>query len=57
MQGLEVSSHQGSNFGPMESMPDLGPDMHFNNMQEPPHPGAPSHGDSNQMAAWFDTDL
>lgn len=54
MQGLEIGSHQGSNFGPMDSMPDLGPDMHFDSMGS--HNQGPG-SQSNQMAAWFDTDL
>ena len=60
MQGLEIGSHQGSNFGPM---PDLGSsDLHFDSLDHNPL-GTPtqSHGgpppQDNQMAAWFDTDL
>nr|AAL49497.1 beta-catenin [Chaetopterus variopedatus] len=63
MQGLEIGSHQGSNYGPMDGIPDLGPPqgkMQFESMDnsgmhpQPPHPG---QQDNNQMAAWFDTDL
>lgn len=57
MQGLEIGSQHGSNFGPMDAMPDLGPDMHFAADGTPHGQGPPSHSDSSQMAAWFDTDL
>jgi catenin beta 1 len=61
MQGLEIASQQGSNYGPM---PDLGPnmDLSFQGSDMPPqhppqqHPGQ-HHGSQDQMAAWFDTDL
>ena len=63
MQGLDIGSHQGSNYGPM---PDLGTsDLHFDGLDnnpmgapapQPPHGAGPQHPD-NQMAAWFDTDL
>ncbi|XP_064646088.1 catenin beta-like [Lineus longissimus] len=51
MQGLDISSHQGSNYGHMEPLPDLGPgiDSNLEQMQT----GQPT----DQMAAWFDTDL
>ena len=60
MQGLEIGSHHGSNFGPMDTtMPDLGPNagsLDFQNMDSTGMHHAGSHGDQNQMAAWFDTD-
>lgn len=60
MQGLEIGSHHGSNYGPMDHM-DLPPPPHpdqnqltFQNLDEMP---PPPPQDQNQMAAWFDTDL
>lgn len=57
---MDMGSHPGSNYGPMDHM-DLGPpppggqDMNYEHMDPslPPPPGA----DQSQMAAWFDTDL
>ena len=65
MQGLEIGSHHGSNYGPMDTtMPELGPsaDLDFQNLDSsgmhPQQQQPPQHqGDQNQMAAWFDTDL
>ncbi|XP_013379954.1 catenin beta isoform X2 [Lingula anatina] len=56
MQGLDVGSHQGSNYGPMDQLPDLGTpsaELNFENLD------SITPGDPNQMAAaaWFDTDL
>lgn len=59
MQGLEIGSHQGSNYGnPMDPMPDLGTgDLHFDRMDSSGmRPQGPPQ-DQSQMAAWFDTDL
>ncbi|GAB1599101.1 catenin beta-like [Argonauta hians] len=58
MQGLEIGSHQGSGYGPMDNLPDLGPppadDLNFENLDT----GLPAHtGDNNQGMAWYDTDL
>ena len=68
MQGLEIASQHGSNFGGGQmdpNLPDLGPHMDLSfqdsqphTQQQPPnhpHPNQPPHQD--QMAAWFDTDL
>ena len=52
MQGLDISSHQGSAYGGMDPLPDLGPglDPSFDHL-----PGMPAS--DNHMSAWFDTDL
>ncbi len=63
MQGLEIGSQHGSNYGPMDPM-DMGgaaPPQHFDggmdsSMGGPPPPNQ-QNPDQNQMAAWFDTDL
>ena len=64
MQGMDMGSHHGSNYGPMDHM-DMGPppppppqgqDMNFEGMENMPPPPPPGQ-DQNQMAAWFDTDL
>ena len=58
MQGLEIGSHQGSNFGGPMDMPDLGQtDLHFDGMENSGMRPAHNEQDQNQMAAWFDTDL
>jgi hypothetical protein len=59
MQGLEIGSQQGSNYGGPMDMPDLGPsDLHFDGMENSGmRPAQNEHQDQNQMAAWFDTDL
>lgn len=61
MQGLEIGSHHGSNYGPMDTtMPELGPNANidFQSLDNSGMHPAPPHGaDQNQMAAWFDTDL
>lgn len=59
MQGLEIGSHHGSNYGGPMDMPDLGPtDLHFDGMDNTGMRPAPTeHPDQSQMAAWFDTDL
>jgi len=64
MQGLEIGSHHGSNYGPMDPMPDLGPntDLHFENldnanMNSTQHQQQQHQQHQDQMAAWFDTDL
>ena len=59
MQGLEIGSHHGSNYGGPMDMPDLGPtDLHFDGMENTGMRPAPAeHPDQSQMAAWFDTDL
>jgi len=51
MQGLEIGSQHGSNYGQMDHMDmSVGPaPPHFDNIDGNP--------DQNQMAAWFDTDL
>lgn len=60
MQGLEIGSQHGSNYGPMDHMDMSGaPPPHFEGMDNsgmapPPNQQNP---DENQMAAWFDTDL
>ncbi|XP_074644359.1 catenin beta-like isoform X2 [Tubulanus polymorphus] len=53
MQGLDISSHHGSNYSPLDPLPDLGPgiDSNLEHMHAANQPG-----DSSQMA-WFDTDL
>lgn len=56
MQGLDISSQQGSGYG-MDPMADMGPPsvgMNFENMDTGMQQ---QQQDSNQMAAWFDTDL
>eukprot|EP00918_Siedleckia_nematoides_P086845 GHVU01191114.1.p1 GENE.GHVU01191114.1~~GHVU01191114.1.p1 ORF type:complete len:806 (-),score=97.60 GHVU01191114.1:991-3330(-) len=57
MQGLEIGSQHGSNYGGggMDPMSDMsGQNMHFEGgMGHQPPPGT----DPTQMAAWFDTDL
>ena len=57
MQGLEIGSHQGSNYGNPMDMPDLtSGDMHFDSMDNSTmRRDGPQ--DPSQMAAWFDTDL
>jgi catenin beta 1 len=64
MQGLEIGSHHGSNYGPMDhNVMDLGPggggDFNIENLDNPSMSHGPpqQQGDQNQMAAWFDTDL
>lgn len=65
MQGLEIGSQQGSNYGaPLDpNLPDLGPNMDLSfqgEMQAQHNNQAPPSQQSNQpdqMAAWFDTDL
>ena len=55
MQGLDLGSQQGSNFGHMDQLPHLGPtgnDLNVENLDNMPPPPQ-----NNQMAAWFDTDL
>ena len=60
MQGLEIGSQHGSNYGPpMDHMDMSGAPPHFegidnSGMAPPPNQQNP---DQNQMAAWFDTDL
>ncbi|KAL5005741.1 hypothetical protein ScPMuIL_016899 [Solemya velum] len=56
MQGLEISGQQGNQYGPMDNLPDLGPnstDLNFENLES----SLPQHGDNNQAMPWFDTDL
>ena len=58
MQGLEIGSQQGSAYGPIDPIPDLGPgsgDLNFENLDSSLHQGGAA--DSNQGMAWFDTDL
>uniref|UniRef100_A0A646QDI6 Armadillo segment polarity protein n=1 Tax=Hemiscolopendra marginata TaxID=943146 RepID=A0A646QDI6_9MYRI len=55
MQGLEIGSHHGSNYGPIDPM-DIGtsPDLNFENLEPlPPSENPPPA----QLAAWYDTDL
>ncbi|XP_041374475.1 catenin beta-like [Gigantopelta aegis] len=57
MQGLEIGSQQGSGYGPIETIPDLGPgsgDLNFENLDSSLHQ---SGAGDNQGMAWFDTDL
>uniref|UniRef100_T1INN4 Armadillo segment polarity protein n=1 Tax=Strigamia maritima TaxID=126957 RepID=T1INN4_STRMM len=53
MQGLEIGSHHGSNYGPMEI--GQSPEMAFDNMETMPQP--PENRPPSQLAAWYDTDL
>lgn len=58
MQGLDIGSQHGSNYGPLDNIPDLGPqshhsgpDLNFENIEStlpPQHDGSHS---------WYDTDL
>ena len=71
MQGLEIGSQQGSNYGGQmdPNLPDLGPHMDLSFQPDPtqqpppqqqhPHQGPPPQhpNQQDQMAAWFDTDL
>jgi len=72
MQGLEIGSQQGSNYGGQmdPNLPDLGPHLNFQDparqqqqQQQPPlHPQQQPPQQQppqqhDQMAAWFDTDL
>lgn len=63
MQGLEIGSHHGSNYGPMDHMSDMGhphgADLNFESMDNAPMGAPPPHPpqDQSQMASWFDTDL
>ena len=56
MQGLDIGSQQGSQFGPMDNL-DIGPhgDLNFGSLDTslPPQQG----GDNPGMTQWFDTDL
>lgn len=63
MQGLDLGSQHGSNYGQMDAMGV--PPQGFNNMNNMDNSGLQggqrgtphSHADQTQMAAWFDTDL
>ena len=60
MQGLEIGSQHGSNYGPMDHMDMSGaPPPHFEGMDNSGMAPPPNqqNQDQNQMAAWFDTDL
>ena len=61
---MDMGSHPGSNYGPMDHM-DLGPppppppqgqDINYDQMGDPNLPPPPG-SEQSQMAAWFDTDL
>lgn len=56
MQGLEIGSHHGSNYGPIDPM-DIGtsPDLNFETLDSLPPP--PENAPPSQHAAWYDTDL
>ena len=59
MQGLDIGSQHGSNYGPLDNIPDLGPqshsgpDLNFENI-ESTLPPPPQHDGSH---SWYDTDL
>ena len=61
---MDMGSHPGSNYGPMDHM-DLGPppppppqgqDINYDQMGDPNLPPPPG-SEQSQMAAWFHTDL
>ncbi|KAK3083157.1 hypothetical protein FSP39_015308 [Pinctada imbricata] len=56
MQGLDIGSHHGSQYGGMENIPDLGNNpqgqMNFENLQP-----SLSAQEGNQAMPWYDTDL
>lgn len=60
MQGLDIGSQHGSQYGPMDNLPDLGHpqqsgDLNFENLES----SLPPQHDGNQPGSmsWFDTDL
>ncbi|XP_061194898.1 catenin beta-like [Saccostrea echinata] len=58
MQGLDIGSQGGSQYGGMENLPDLGPnaqsgDLNFENLES----SLPQQSGNNQAMPWFDTDL
>lgn len=58
MQGLDIGSQGGSQYGGMENLPDLGPnaqsgDLNFENLES----SLPQQSGNNQGMPWFDTDL
>lgn len=56
MQGLDIGSQHGSQYGPMDNL-EIGPhgDLNFGSLESslPPQQG----GDNPGMTQWFDTDL
>ncbi|KAL3854838.1 hypothetical protein ACJMK2_014078 [Sinanodonta woodiana] len=58
MQGLDIGSHHGSHYGPMDNMPDFGHQggsMNFENLESSlPHG---QEAGNQGMTQWFDTDL
>ena len=56
MQGLDLGSQHGSQYGPMDNL-EIGPhgDLNFGSLDTsmPPQQG----GDNQGMTQWFDTDL
>lgn len=58
MQGLDIGSQGGSQYGGMENLPDLGPnaqsgDLNFENLES----SLPQQSSNSQAMPWFDTDL
>lgn len=57
MQGLDIGSQHGSNYGPLDNIPDLGPqshsgpDLNFENIEST----LPPQHDAGH--SWYDTDL
>lgn len=62
MQGLDLGGHPGGGtaaYSPLDSAMDLDgpPDLNFDTLEPILPPPPQQDGDTNQMAAWYDTDL
>lgn len=59
MQGLDLGSHGGNQYGPMDNL-DIGPhgDLSFGNLDSSSMPPQPQGDSSSGLPQqWFDTDL